>query len=66
LYTVIFFPHTCDVEILANFSPKIAKLVEITLLKKGFFQSFPDFFVEEKRKFSPQKKKKNHCLYQHD
>jgi len=29
-----FFLNMCDVEILANFAPKIAKLVEITLAKK--------------------------------
>jgi len=28
-----FFLNMCDVEILANFAPKIAKLVEITLEK---------------------------------
>jgi CRISPR/Cas system endoribonuclease Cas6 (RAMP superfamily) len=34
VYNVFFFfAHTCDVEIIANFAPKIAKLVKITLGK---------------------------------
>jgi hypothetical protein len=35
-----FSLHICDVEILAKFSPKIAKLVDITLKKNMFVQNF--------------------------
>jgi hypothetical protein len=41
------------VEILANFAPKIAKLVEITL-EKHTFPKFPRFLGQKKRKISPK------------
>jgi len=50
----IFF-HICDVQILANFASKIAKLVEITL-EKNIYPKFPRFFWSTKSKNSLQKK----------
>ncbi len=45
VFFFFFFFHMGDVEILAKFASKIAKLVKITL---GilFFQNFPDFHVK--------------------
>jgi hypothetical protein len=44
------------VKILANFAPKIAKLVEITL-EKHIFENFPDYFLVEKEENIRSKKK---------
>jgi hypothetical protein len=38
---------------LANFAPKIAKLVKFTL-KNTFTKNFPDFFVAKKQKFTQE------------
>jgi hypothetical protein len=50
-----FFSHICDVQILANFASKIAKLVEITL-ENHIYPNFSRFFVRKKRKFGEKKK----------
>jgi hypothetical protein len=51
----LFFFHICDVKILVIFSPKIAKLVEITL-GKHIYPKFPRFFCQKKQKFTPKEK----------
>jgi len=48
-------PHTCDVEILANFSQKIEKSVKITL-ENAITKNFPDFFCHKKAKIRSRKK----------
>jgi hypothetical protein len=42
-HVINFFFHICDVEILTKFSPKIEKLIEITLEKR----TFPNLITEK-------------------
>jgi hypothetical protein len=59
---VFFFSHICDVEILANFTPKVAKLVEITPHQRDFFQNL-DFVLKKSKKSLPIFFKNNIYIY---